>query len=121
MGAAPLDHAIVEHGGHGFDVAPASASRLGGGRELYSAVLWPDLLTQLRIRYDLVVMDAPAALEAVETRMLARTVDAVILAGRRGRTQKFAATAALTTLRKGAPVAIAVLTDAPPPKAPRRR
>lgn len=120
MGAAPLDHAIIPDGGHGFDVAPASASRLGGGRELYSAALWADILTQLRIRYDLVIMDAPAALEAVETRMLARSVDAVVLAGRRAKTQRFAAAAAHAALRKGAPVAVAVLTDAPPPKPQRR-
>lgn len=121
MGAAPLDHAIQIGAGHGFDIAPASTNRLGGGRELYSAVLWSDILTQLRIRYDLVVIDAPAALEAVETRMLSRSVDAVVLAGRRAKTQRFAAAAALAALRKGAPVAVAVLTDAPPPKTARRK
>ena len=123
VGAASLDHVLVGHDVYAFDMAPASASRVGG-RELYSAVLWPNILAQTRARYDLIVIDAPPTLEGVEARMLARMADATLLAGRRGKTPTLAVAAAANALRqnaRSAPILACVLTDAPTEKDKRVR
>jgi len=124
VGAAPLSAAIARADAYGFDVATAGPSR-SGGQELYSSVMWSQTLAQARLAYDLVIIDAPPALESVEARMLARTVDATLIAGRRAKTRRLAAQAASAILSRpdgSAPIAAAVMTDAPPPKSkPRRR
>lgn len=122
FGVSPLDRTIVHHDVYPFEIAPASESRLYG-RELSASALWPNLLTEMRAKFDLVVIDAPPVFEGVETRMLTRMVDATLMAARLGRSSRFA-TAAATALAqnaRSAPIVASVVIDGPPVKRRRRR
>jgi Mrp family chromosome partitioning ATPase len=96
----------------------------GGGRHLHTAVLWPNILAQSRSRYDLVVVDGPPALAGNDARMLARLMDATLLATRTDRNSAHASAAAADALRRharSAPIVASVEARPPTAKEIRRR
>jgi capsular exopolysaccharide synthesis family protein len=67
---------------------------------LFLSPALPALLTLLRDRFDVVLVDAPPALALAEARVLARLADAALLCVRWGRTPRRVVQAALLQLRE---------------------
>jgi tyrosine-protein kinase Etk/Wzc len=119
IGAAGLAQAAKPLAAYGVDFSAVTDE--ARGRELYSAVMWGSVLDQARSSYALILIDAPPALLSAGSRMLARTVDGVVIAARRGKTPELAVKSTVRALgrAKSAPIKAAVLTDAAPKKGAR--
>lgn len=73
------------------------------GQDALSLLLspkFPELLAQLRTRFDIILIDAPPAFALAETQVLARAADATIFCIRWGHTPRAVVQAALNILRK---------------------
>jgi succinoglycan biosynthesis transport protein ExoP len=111
-GEAPLDDALWPTDLPGLTVLPAAPAPPSRGEVLAEAGI-EDLINALRMRFDVVVIDAPAPSSAADGRLLAGLADATVVTMRWGRTGRAQARAAMAALASAGanPVAIA-LTDA---------
>ncbi|MDF1835963.1 MAG: polysaccharide biosynthesis tyrosine autokinase [Alteraurantiacibacter sp. bin_em_oilr2.035] len=75
---APLDSAIIKGADGGFDLLPIS-ERPDSPISVLSSGLVPELLAQLRLKYDTIIVDSSPLLGLADAPMLARYVDAVLL------------------------------------------
>ncbi len=119
LGRAPPEDVILRPDGLAFDVLPMSAEpvdplRLLSGDELRKA------LTELRARYDVIIIDGPSALGRPEAQLLATLADKVVLVVKWGTTRKLvvqnaarALSGAGTLARGRAGIMAAVVTQVP--------
>jgi Mrp family chromosome partitioning ATPase len=95
----------------GLDVMPSDVAD-HDPQELLASPRLARMLEMARARYDLVVIDAPPVLAAADAQILARIVDATLLAVRWERTPRAAARDAVRLLREsGASLLGSVLTQ----------
>lgn len=97
-GKATLDQALQRDEASGAYVLPLSRNPLAPGDVLTNAA-FDELLTALRGRFELIVLDMAPVLPIAETRLIARRADAVVYLVRWGRTPKEAAAAGVRLLR----------------------
>jgi polysaccharide biosynthesis transport protein len=108
--AATLDEALVVDDRSGLVTLPLSKQVLGPADQL-GATAMDALLTSLRARFDLVVLDTAPVLAIAETRLIAAKADAVCYLIRWGKTPANAAATGVRLLADaGAPLAGAVLS-----------
>lgn len=111
-GESALDDVIWRDGAlpnlHAIPVGSATSNPT----DLLASPRLSALLTELRSRYEVVILDAPPLLGLVDTRVAAGLADAVLLAVRWGETSAEAAVNGMDSLRESRPlVAGAVLTQ----------
>ena len=99
-GAATLDDALVKDEQSGLWKLPLSRQILGPSDSL-GAKNMDRLLTELRRRFALVVLDTPPVMAIADTRLIARKADAVCFVVRWGKTRSDAAETALEMLQDG--------------------
>jgi capsular exopolysaccharide synthesis family protein len=77
-GDIALDKVIRPLDGHNVDVIPAGTVA-GPIHEVFRSPRLPQLLSELRDRYDYVILDTPPIVPVVDSALLARVVDGVIV------------------------------------------
>jgi capsular exopolysaccharide synthesis family protein len=104
-GDVDLDATLLDGPGPGLRLLPAGSRRASPVRLLASEEA-AGLISELRRRFDVVILDTPPLLPVADARVLARLADEVILVLRWGRTRRSAARLALRhLLESGATVA----------------
>ena len=73
-----LDKVIRPLDGHNVDVIPAGTAA-GPIHEVFRSPRLPQLLSELRERYDYVILDTPPIVPVVDSALLARVVDGVLV------------------------------------------
>jgi Mrp family chromosome partitioning ATPase len=82
-GEADLDAVIQGTGVDGLSILPLGEARHNFPLAIRAATL-PDVITQLRSRFGLIVLDLPAVLNSTDTQVLSRLADQVVLVVRAG-------------------------------------
>lgn len=109
-GTATLDEVIIKDA-HGVQYVPL-ADNTYTPKEVFGSDAMDRLLTELRERFDTVILDTAPVLPVVDTRILARKADATIMLLRWRKTPRNAVTGALSLLETaGAKVTGVVLTQ----------
>jgi len=87
VGRLTLDQAMQTHEATGLDVLTSGAIPPNPSELLQSKAM-ASLLTELRSRYDMVIIDAPPLLPVTDATLLAAQADGTLLVVRHGRTTK---------------------------------
>ncbi|HET8590967.1 MAG TPA: polysaccharide biosynthesis tyrosine autokinase [Nakamurella sp.] len=114
-GAAAVDRAIQRWSGSTLDVLGSGSVPEDPTEQVQSRAM-DELLTALRSRYDVIVLDTPPAVELSDAALLGAAADGVILVARYGRTTDEDVTAAVERLSVvHARLVGSVLTSVPRP------
>ena len=97
-GVAPLDQALVKDVASGAFVLPL-AKASSTPKDVFGAQAMQRLLTELRARFDVVVLDTAPVLPLADTRILATQADVVVMLTRWRKTPRKAVQAALGLLQ----------------------
>lgn len=112
-GQVSLHDALYMDDEHETAVLPAT--RGGVFRELFAGRQFFDLIEKLKREYDCIILDCPPVLSSVDTRMIARAADGVLLVVHWGRTPASAVETAGSILGKlGLPLPIGVILNRVP-------
>lgn len=115
-GSITLDKAIRKDPVTGLHVLAASAGQIrqdGSAVDVLSSPIFAKMIDILRSTYDLVILDSPPSLLAVDTRILSKHADSVVYVVKWNKTPRDAVLNGLQTLEAaGAPVAGVVLSMA---------
>ena len=113
IGRVSDDEAIQSWGDDGLDVI-TSGSRPPNPAELVQSHLMKDILSRLRVRYDVIIVDAPPLLPVTDGALLAAQSDGALLVVRHGKTTRDqVAQAARHLATVGAPLLGTVLNMTP--------
>ncbi len=104
-GDKPLDECIQHPEGLGFSILPAG-SVVDGPPALSKMQQVADLLTELRERYEYIIVDAPPILPLADMNVLASMADVVALVVRAGMTGRDAVQKALKTMGDPGPISV---------------
>jgi Mrp family chromosome partitioning ATPase len=112
-GKATLEAALYIDDEHETAVLPAT--RGGVFRELFAGRQFFDLIERLKRDYDCVILDCPPVLSSVDTRMIARAADSVLLVVHWGRTSAAAVVSAGAIIGKlGLPLPMGIILNRVP-------
>jgi Mrp family chromosome partitioning ATPase len=110
-GKTQLRNALVRDESTGMMILPLGATA-GGGDNVFGGEAMTSLLTELRARFDLVVLDSAPILPIADSIMLASKADAVVMVVRWRKTSEHAVRAASRMLpHRRTPVAGVVLNQ----------
>ena len=87
VGRTKLDQAIHFDAESGIHVLPADSTNVNAA-DFFASDRFRDLLSQLRLEYDVIVIDTPPVLVVPEARLVAQHADCVIYSVRWGKTLK---------------------------------
>jgi capsular exopolysaccharide synthesis family protein len=105
-GEAPFEPTLVRDTVGGLDFLPAGKAAVALQAEMFNGTAMPDLLAELRGRYDRIILDAPPTLAVADTRLLACMSDKVLYMIRWNKTPRDAVRAGIKLLRESrAPLA----------------
>jgi capsular exopolysaccharide synthesis family protein len=97
------------------DTAVLPATRGGVFRELFAGRQFFDLIETLKREYDCIILDCPPVLSSIDTRMIARAADSVLLVVHWGRTSALAVETAGNVIRKlGLPLPMGIILNRVP-------
>jgi succinoglycan biosynthesis transport protein ExoP len=115
QGGAPvsLDKVIRPLDGHNVDVIPAGIVT-GPIHEMFRSPRLPQLLSALRDRYDYVILDTPPIVPVVDSALLSRVVDGVLVVVSANKTPRKLLEEALNELDSAKVVGIVFNNDARP-------
>jgi Mrp family chromosome partitioning ATPase len=112
-GKATLEAALYIDDEHETAVLPAT--RGGVFRELFAGRQFFDLIEKLKRDYDCIILDCPPVLSSVDTRMIARAADSVLLVVHWGRTSAAAVVSAGAIIGKlGLPLPMGIVLNRVP-------
>lgn len=105
-GEASFEPTIIRDTVGGLDFLAAGKASVALQAEMFNGTAMPDLLTELRSRYDRIILDAPPTLAVADTRLLACMADKVLYMIRWNKTPRDAVRAGIKLLRESrAPLA----------------
>ncbi len=109
-GSATIDDALVEREWSSLTVLPAGMPTPNAPNLLGSKAM-QELLSDLKERFDLIVIDSPPVMAATDARILAQLADVTLLLAKWGATARPVVRAAATQLETaGAPLVVGLLT-----------
>jgi succinoglycan biosynthesis transport protein ExoP len=108
-----LDNVIRPLDGHNVDVIPAGIVT-GPIHEMFRSPRLPQLLSELRDRYDYVILDTPPIVPVVDSALLSRVVDGVLVVVSANKTPRKLLEEALNELDSAKVVGIVFNNDARP-------
>ena len=112
-GDVSFDKVVRPLDGHNVDVIPAGTAS-GPIHEVFRSPRLPQLLSELRDRYDYVILDTPPIVPVVDSALLARVVDGVLVVVAANKTPRKLLEEALNELDPAKVVGIVFNNDARP-------